>query len=474
MRGRTSVLKVETELHPGREAILRVEVEPERVEKALRAAAKRISRQVNISGFRKGKAPYHIVVRHLGEGAIYDEALDRLGPEVYAQALEEADLEPYAPGSLDDVSLDPLVLTFIVPLMPLVELNDYRSVRRPFETPEVTNDDVEETLKAMQADQAALSSVERPLKMGDIGTFDILATVPSQEGGSDPETLIDRKANNVLVDEETAYPLPGFAEEVVGMSAGEARTFDLEIDEDSVEEEHLKGATAHLDVTCSKVWERELPPLDDEFAKSVSDFDSLLELRADIRKNLEERAVREARADYVNQVLEAILEQGTIEYPQVMLEEWLDDVVEEFEERLREGGLALDTYMRINNISQDEVREELRPTAEKRLVRALVMGKVVEAERLEVSEGEVGDEIETMILPFGDQAGLARQLMSGEDSKRSITNRLLTQKAIDRLTDIARGEAPELSELEPTDEPQTEEGIPAADPQQVEEIDRSS
>jgi trigger factor len=465
------VPKVETELRPDREATLRVEVEPERVERALKLAASRLSRQISIPGFRKGKAPYHVILRHVGEEAIYDEALEELGPEVYAQALEETDLHPYGPGSVHDVSFEPLVLTFSVPLRPLVELGDYRTIRLPFEMPEVTNAEVEEMLENMRADQAALSPVERPLKMGDIGNFDILATVPPQGEEDQPERLIDRKATNVLIEEETTYPLPGFAEKVVGMSAGETHTFDLEIDEGSVEEEHLKGAIAHFEVTCSKVWERELPALDDEFAKSIGDYDSLLELRADIRKKLEETALREARADYANQVLGAIVEQATVEYPQVMLEEWLDDVVKEFEDRLREGGLTLDDYIRIKGISRDEIRKELRPAAEQRLGRALVLGKVVEAERLEVGQDEVGDEIETMILSFGDQAALARQLMSGEDSKNSIANRLLTQKAIDRLIEIARGEAPELPQ-EPITQPQAEPAAPAADPQQAEGTDQ--
>jgi trigger factor len=465
------VPKVETELRPDREATLRVEVEPERVEKALKLAASRLARQISIPGFRKGKAPYHVILRHVGEEAIYDEALEELGPEVYAQALEEANLHPYGPGSVNDVSFEPLVLTFSVPLKPLVELGDYRAVRLPFEVPEVTNAEVEEMLEDMRDDQAALSPVGRPLKMGDIGTFDILATVPPQDEEAEPERLIDRKATNVLIDEEATYPLPGFSEKVVGMSADETRTFDLEVDEGFVEEEHLKGAVAHFEVTCSKVWERELPALDDEFAKSIGDYDNLLELRADVRKKLEETALREARADYANQVLGAIVEQATIEYPQVMLEEWLGDVVKEFEDRLREGGLTLDDYIKIKGISRDEIRKELRPAAEQRLRRALVLGTVVEAERLEIGQDEVGDEIETMILSFGDQAALARQLMSGEDSKRSIANRLLTQKAIDRLIEIARGEAPELPQ-EPITQPQAEPVAPVADSQQAEGTDQ--
>jgi trigger factor len=470
-RGKKSVPKVETELRPDREATLKVEVEPERVERALKLAAARLSRQISIPGFRKGKAPYHVILRHIGEEAVYDEALEELGPEVYAQALEEADLHPYGPGSVNNVSFEPLVLTFSVPLKPLVELGDYRAIRLPFEMPEITNAEVEKMLEDMRDDEATLLPVEHPLKMGEIGTFDILATVPPQGEEDQPERLIDRKATNVLIEEETTYPLPGFSEKVEGMSAGETRTFDLEVDEDFVEEEHLKGAIAHFEVTCSKVWERELPPLDDEFAKGIGDYDSLLELRAGVRKKLEETALREARANYANQVLGAIVEQATIEYPQVMLEEWLDDVAKEFEDRLREGGLTLDDYIRIKGISRDEIRKELRPAAEQRLRRALVLGTVVEAEHLEVSQDEIGDEIETMILSFGDQAALARQLMSGEDSKRSIASRLLTQKAIDRLIEIARGEAPELPE-EPITQPQAEPVAPVADPQQTEGIDQ--
>lgn len=450
------MLKVETEILEDRQARLVVSVEPERVEKELRAAARRISRKVNISGFRKGKAPYHVIASHFGEGAIYEEAIESLGQTVYIEALEQSELNPYAPGSLDDVELDPMVLTFTVPLPPEVDLGAYREIRVPFEPPEVKDENVEQTLEQLRQDEAIMTPVERPAEVGDVVTLDVRGSLVDVEGnGNDDEDesenlLIDRRAMQIRLNQDNLYPAPGFAEKVLGMAVGDEREFDITLPDDDDIDVEMRGKTVHFRATCSEVYLNELPELDDEFAQSVGDHSSLADLKAEIRERLERAAHREARERHTDKVLEKLAEDETvrISYPPIMLDEQIDDMVTDLENRLEGQGLTLDLYLKAGNMTAEDLRESYSEDARRMLTRGLILGKIVDLERLTVDDEEVDDEIQTRLLSFGSQASLAKQVLSAPRMKKMIANELMVEKALERLALIARGEAPELEALE--------------------------
>jgi trigger factor len=457
-----AVLEVETELLEDHQARLVVSVEPERVQKALQAAARRISKQVDIPGFRRGKAPYHIIARHFGEEAIYDEALDTLGQTVYKEALEQSGLQPYAAGLLEDVSYEPLVLTFTVPLAPEIDLGAYRDVRIPFEPPEVSDARVEEELRNLQRDEAILEPVERAIQMGDLASLDIRGTLvgseeDAEDAGQDDEQrlLLDQKAAPVDVAEDARLPMPGFAEKVVGMAVGDEREFDLTLptDDDDVHAE-LRGRTVHFEVKCVEVYRQEVPDLDDEFAQSVGDYESLADLESDIRARLERAAERRVRDEHLDRVLTHLVEDEVVhvKYPPIMLEEQIDDTVEDLGHRLNREGLDLEAYLTINKMTEDELRDDFREGAARQLTRGLIMGKLVELEKLSVSPEEIEDEIKTRVLTYGAQAGLAQQFASTPQVREVITSELLVNKAIERLLMIASGEAPDLDALEADEE----------------------
>jgi trigger factor len=442
------VQKVETELLENHQAKLTVEVEQERVERALKQAARRIARQVSIPGFRKGKAPYHIIVQQFGEGALYDEALDPLGQEVYKEALDNSDLEPYAPGSLDDVQLDPMVLTFTVPLRPEIDLKDYRKIRVKREKIKVTKQEIQDALEAMRGEQAVLEPVERAIAFGDVATLDLKGTIVMEEG-SEPETLIQRPDAAILIEEDDTYPLPGFGKQVVGMQAGEERSFSLPVPEDFFENEELANSEASFEVKCIEVKRRDLPDLDNEFAQSVGDFEKVKNLRAHVEEDLMKHKQLHADEEYGSEAMEAVVEKADLSYPPIMVEEWVDGMVDNFQQTL--GGqqnLTLDDYFSIADTDMDSLREDFREDAEKNLQRALVMGKLVEEEQLGVGDDEIADEIETMLLSAGQQAALARHFLQSDETKDEIRNNLLVQKVRERLVAIAKGEAPPLEELE--------------------------
>lgn len=482
------MINVDTELLEDRQARLTATVEPEQLEREMRQAARRIAGKVNIPGFRKGKAPYSVILSYYGEDALFEEAIENLGQAVYAEALQQSGLQPYAQGVLNDLQREPLVMTFTVPLLPEVDLGDYRALRMPYEEEDVSDEDVERALDDLRDQQATLDPVERPLQMGDVALLDVVGTWVRDEeaeasvGDSEDETespaeeerndtWLAREGVRVKVTEDSTYPVPGFPERVVGMETGEQRNFEISFPEDDEElAEPLRGKTLAFDVTCNEIYEYSAPDLDDEFAKDLGDYDDLDELKTEIREQLQQHNQSEARDEYVGKLMDELIDSVvTLSYPPIMVDEQIDHMLEDFDQQLRQQGLNLDEYKRLNNLTDAQIRADLEEQAKRQLSQALILGELAEAEQLSVREDEIDDEIETAVLPYGAQASLARQLFSSPEARRSISNRVLAQKSVDRLIAIARGEEPPIGEPEP--EPEPEEDVAEAEAEQAVESD---
>ena len=456
-------LKIDTQLLEDRQAKITVTVDAERLQSELQSAARRIAGKVNIPGFRKGKAPFPIIMRYFGEDAIFDEALEPLGQAVYIEAIEESGVEPYAAGSLDDITRNPLVLSFTVPLMPEVELGKYRTVRVKYETIEVKDSDVEDAIDRAREQQATHEHVDRAVALEDVALLDIKGTFADNGGkkkskskspsNTEPvvetdETFIDRSSTKVLIAKKATYPVPGFPAEIVGMSAGDTKSFDIEISKsDKSITEELRGRKIHFDVTCKEIFKREVPELDNDFAKSLGTYESLDDLRTKVREELEHEADHNTRAVYTEKVIHELLEKFVkLRYPPIIVDERIDEMVKDFDRQLHQQGLNLEDYLSLNKLSMDEVRNDFRDSAVHTVEKSLVLGKVSEIEQLDVTEEEIKDETQTRLLSFGAQASLATQLMNSAQMRRAITNQLLTDKTLDRLEQIARGNAPPLDE----------------------------
>ncbi len=449
--------KVEVELLADRQAKMTVTVEPERLQQELKAAASRIARKVNIPGFRRGKAPYHIILRYVGEDAVFEEALEPLGQSIYSEALKESSLQPYSPGSLDDISRDPLILSFTVPLMPEIDLGGYRDARIPFEVPEVSDKDVDAAIDHAREQQATHEHVDRAVVTEDVALLDIKgALLPRSDkkadkdeslpNTSEDELFLDRKGAKVLIADKATYPVPGFPAEILGMAAGETREFDIALSpkDDDIDEE-LRGRTIHFTVTCHEVFKRGLPDVDDEFARSLGDYENLEDLRQKVKADLEQNARNNARSAYTDKVLDHLLDGIVhVNYPPIVVDERIDDMVQDFDRQLRQQGLNLDDYLSLNKLTLEQVRSDFRESAVRQVERGLLLGKLSDAEQLAVSDEEIDDETQTRLLSFGAQAATAKPLMTSPEMRRTIASRLLTDKTLDRLMEIARGEAPPL------------------------------
>ena len=411
---------------------LTIEVEEERVQKALRATARRISRQRLIPGFRPGRAPVGVVLRRLGKETVYNALVDDIGEELYEEALEQLDIKTVGQAQLEDVQFEPLVLKLTVHTEPIVELGDYRALRIEPPPVSVSEEQVEEELEKLRERNARWELAARPSQLGDRVTVALKGT------NSEGQVLVNEERATLRLSLDSS--LPTLHEQLLEMTAGEEREFDFTYPQDFPNPD-LAGQTLHFQARMLEVRERVLPALDDEWAKTVGDYDSLEDLRLALRAQLEEQAGQEAEREYAEQVVQAVVDQAHIDYPEEMVQRTLDRILFEQDMFLRRQGLDLDLYLRMEGKTREQLREELREEAEKRLRRSLVLSKVAELEGLEVTPLEVVSYIRLMSSAYGDRAEEARRTMLASESfQESVRQDLLAEKATSRLVAIAKGE----------------------------------
>lgn len=435
-------MNVETKELESREVQLTVEVEPERANKAKRAVARKLSGKINIPGFRRGKAPFPVLARYLGKGALLDEVLEALGSRVFEEAVESVELEVGGPGELVDAEFNPLKLIFNVPLRPQVDLGAYRAIRIDSEEVEVTQEAVQAALRDMQEQRALLEPVERPAALGDVVTLDVLGVIGA---GDDAVELIDDKNVELLLGDDRERPIPGFDEHIVGMQTDETLTFARAFPQDYANAS-LAGQEVRFTVTCQGIKSKTLPELDDDFAAMVGEeYETLLDLRVAIRDSLQR--VAEARRDeeYRNKVVEAVVSQATIQYAPSVLRHQVDELLEEQKRLVRKRGVKWEDYLRLQSKTEDDVRAELEPQGEEQLKLGLVFGKVVEAENIDISEEEIEASIDRTASAYGKSADEIRKAFSTESGRHSVRADLLAGEAVERLVAIAKGEAPALA-----------------------------
>lgn len=426
-------MKVSAERIPQSQVVLQIEVEPERVEKSLDAAYRRLVQRASVPGFRKGKAPRAMLERHLGRDVLLQEALDRLIPEVYREAVEAEEIEPIERPELEMVSTEPLVMKATVPVRPTIELGDYRSLRLPREPVVVPEERIDEALEGLRHRYANLEPVERPVRWGDFIRIDASISVGNRR-------VVEQKDVEFPLREGAAVYLPGFAEMLVGLEKGRETEFELPVAED-YGDKGLAGKVCVCRVTVHEVKEEELPPLDDSFARQVGEgFASLDALRERLASDIREAEEQAAMDRYRAEVISALEKNAHLEYPPVLVDKEVDRMLRE--QAGPRGDGDLERYLQRAGKSEEQLRAELRPLAEQRLRRSLLLSKVAEVENIEVDESEVGQEIERMASSAGAQAEEIRRLFDNPGGREAIQGSLFTRKTWDRLIEIVSGAEP--------------------------------
>lgn len=426
-------MKVNTERTPECSAVVRVEVDDQQMDRALKTAAQKISRARPMPGFRPGKAPYTVVERAVGKDALRDEAIEELAQSLYKQVLKDENIDPYDAGKLDIEQKEPLVLKFTIPTRPVVTLGDYTSVHmRPNEVT-VADEEVDQVLKRFQEEQAQMVPVTRPVQMGDMLTADV-------QGGIEGQEPNENKALQIRMD--TEKPVFPWIEQLVGMNPNEARTVTYTYPEDE-SNPNLSGKTATYTVTVTDIKEPHLPGIDDELAKTISQYESLDQLKGYVRQTLLKQKESEEENRFTDQVVDAVVDQSQISYPASMLEDEINQDVERSKDFARRLGLTWEKYLELSGKSEAEFREEARPRAEKRLKRLLVVLKLMEAEKTEVSSKDIDVEIDRRAqeaVRTGGRAEQVRRSLSNASSRQDIEFNLRMAKTIDRMVAMAKGE----------------------------------
>jgi trigger factor len=389
-------LKIEKQNLDDHQVKLVVEADENELASAKAKAARSIAKRVKIPGFRPGKAPYHVIERQVGAGTILEDALEILAQELYPQAIEEIGLKPYGPGSLESIAnVEPPTFEFVIPLQAEIELGDYQAVKIPYDPEEVTEDEITDALNNLRDRHAVVEPVERVAQTGDLVRIQLSAERIEPEADQDP-VLINQRELPVIIepdgqDNEHEWPFPGFSRELSGLAVGATKDLEYTFADDS-HYESLQGTKARFHIQVDQVSGRELPELDDEFALTASEYETLDELKTAIASELADAKLSDYHRDYDDQVIEKILTEATLKYPPQMVDRELEDMLYDLQNRLAQQGLDLETYLRINQKTEEDVRIEFRDAAVNRLERSLILFELARREDIEVSEQEVQSE----------------------------------------------------------------------------------
>ena len=418
-------MKVTTEKMDRCQVALIVEVEPDEMEESRTAVHHRLANKISIPGFRKGKAPRAILEQHLGRDALTQEALEHLVPRLYKQAVESQGLQPIAPPQVEITQDEPVVFRALLSLKPKVELGDYHSIRLKPGTVTIGDKEVEAALERIRHEQAVLNPVDRLVRFDDFVTLDVEASI-------EDTSVLNHKGVTYEVSRNSDLPLPGFADNVVGMEKNQEKVFTLSIPKDH-RVEKFSGKECLCKVTVSEVKEREMLELSDELAQSMG-HESLAFLREKVTAELKVGAEEESRAQLRQEALDALVQLSAVDYPPVLEQREIEQLLQDQARRF--GYVEVEDYLKRAGKTREELEQELRPLAAKRVTNALALDRVAEQEEIEISASEVDNRAEEVKKDSADKEK-AQQFLSLPQVRESIEQSLRTEKTLDRLMQIA-------------------------------------
>ena len=438
---------------------LDIEVTPETVRQGVAAKIKELGRQVRVPGFRPGKAPRRVIENRLGRDFIYMEALQDQLPGWYSQAVIETDVRPIDQPEIHfDDPLDEeegFKFSATVEVRPEANLGDYKGAEVPKREIEISEEDVEGQIEELRSQFATLAAVEgRPAQKGDFVILDFSGE--RLAGGP----LEGAEAEDYMLEIGSGELLPEFEENIVGMNAGERKQFGVTFPMD-YSEEALRGESVLFNVHTKEIKERDLPPLDDEFVMEASEFDTLEELRAAVREELEAAAQQSVEGEFRGRVLDAVAEESEVEIPEVMVHEKAHEMVDSFERSIRSQGMDPEQYYQLAGTDHAAFEERVAPDAEDTVRKELVLDAVALAEGIEAGEEEVMHEISHLAEDSERSAEEIANALRANGTYAMLEEEISRQKALDFLVDNAvpvpmpeeeiEEEEEELAEEEPVE-----------------------
>ena len=414
-------------------AKLTIEVSAEDVEKAMQSAYQKAKGRISIPGFRKGKAPRKMIEQMYGKGVFLEDAVNALIPEHYSKALGECELEIVSQPKIDLVQTEPgkaLIFTAEVAVKPEVTLGEYKGVEVPKSEIEVTDEEVDAEVKKEQEKNSRTINVEdRAAQLNDIVTIDFEGSVDGVpfDGGQATEYPLTLGSNTFI---------PGFEDQLVGAKAGDHVEVKVTFPEEYQAKE-LAGKEAIFKCAVKKIEAKELPELDDDFAKDVSEFDTLAEYKEHVKTNLVEKKENEAKHAKEDAAVDKIIENAQMDIPEAMLETQCRQMLDDFSRRMQSQGLSMDQYFQFTGMTAEKMMEDMKPQALKRIQTRLVLEKVAEVENIQPTEEEVNEEISKMAEAYKMEADKLKELL-GERELEQMKKDMAVQKAVTLVADAAK------------------------------------
>ena len=425
-------MKVTAEHGENREVTLTIEVEQDKLEKASEGAAKRISARVNIPGFRKGKAPRRIVENFVGKDAILQEAFEGLAQKAFEDALTEQNMEPVTRPEIDIVTLEDgkdVVFTAKFTQRPDVRLGTYKGLVVPKEEVTVADEDIDRQIEGMRQHQGTLvdAPADAAVKNDDFVTLDF-------EGFVDGAAFEGGKGEDYPLQIGSGSFIPGFEDQLIGAKVGEERDVNVTFPEE-YHAENLKGKDAVFKCKIRSIKSRELPELDDAFAKKASKFETLAELREDVRKNLLAAAERKAETERRSKAIDMATDHCTMEIPPVMVENRITAMIQEMAMRLEQQGMSLEQYLQYAGLDIGKIREDYRETAEKNVRTDLMLEEVAKAEGIKVEGGDLDREVYAMAVSYGATPKQVQKIIKEQGRVSDLAATVLRKKTAQFIVD---------------------------------------
>ena len=412
---------------------LTIEVASELFEDGMKKSYQKNVKYINVPGFRKGKAPRKMIEKMYGPAVFYEDAVNFIIPDAYDEAVKEADIHPVSQPEIDIVTIGeadkPFVFTAEVFTKPEVKLGTYKGVEIEKVENKVTDADVDAEVASMCEKNSRMVTVEdRAAENGDITTIDF-------EGFCDGVAFEGGKGTDYELTLGSGTFIPGFEEQIVGKKIGEEFDVNVKFPEEYHSEE-LKGKDAVFKVTLKGIKVKELPTLDDEFAKDVSEFDTLDALKEDIKAKLTKEAENKTKAEIENRALEAAVEGAEIDLPECMVDNQVKKMLEDYAYRLKSQGIDMKMYLQYTQMTEDQLKEQMKPSAKQQVLGSLVLEKIAELEKLEATDEDIEKEFDKIAETYKMEKDKIRELMGANID--AMKQDIVTNKALDVLAENAK------------------------------------
>ena len=413
------------------EVKMEITVEAEKFNEAIKKVYFKSAKYFNIPGFRKGKAPMQIVEKYYGPEIFYEDAFNEVAQEALEEAVEENKLDVVSRPEVDVKQMEKgkdLIFTVVMQTKPEAEVSKYKGIEIKKVEYNVTDEDIEHELHHMQEHNSRLISVEdRAVESGDTTTIDF-------EGSVDGVPFEGGKAENYDLEIGSNTFIPGFEDQIIGMKIDEEKDVKVKFPEEYFSKE-LAGKDAVFKVKLHEIKKKELPELDDEFAKDVSEFDTLDELKKSIKEKLEKSNEQRAKYETEDAAIKAVCEKAKLDIPSGMIDLEVDNMLKDFEQRLSYQGLNIEQYLKMIGKTEEEMRKEYEPQAIEAIKSRLVLEAIIKAEKIEASEEEVKEKLEEMAKNYGKKV---EELSENENLKNYLEEGIKSEKALEFIVENAK------------------------------------